>query len=237
MTQSPKSFRPSRSEQSTEAVTTERTSTSISNRGGGGKASAPSIIHELYSAPTLYPGEDPSLFERLFEDLAHALAPADLIQWLLVADLRAVILDEGRYRKMLAMIMSPKELIERQIPEEETKSNLEVRASAIFFRRGADSMKEEEQDKIWAEILEEVQNQYGAECALAKANAPELERRAAVSNFQEYSREIERLDYLLERCRKTRTSILSRLEAMKAVSPSLHRAAEIEDVEFTEAAE
>ena len=95
----------------------------------------PSIIHELYSAPTLYPGEDPALFERLLEELAHALAPADLIQWLLVADLRAVILDEGRYRKMLAMIMSPKELIEPEVSEQETQSNLEVQASAIFYRR------------------------------------------------------------------------------------------------------
>ena len=133
MTQSPKSFRPSRSEQSTEAATTERTSKSVSNRGGGGKASVPSIIHELYSAPTLYPGEDPSLFERLFEDLAHALAPADLIQWLLVADLRAVILDEGRYRKMLAMIMSPKELIERQFQKRKLNPILKSKRAQSSF--------------------------------------------------------------------------------------------------------
>ena len=74
----------------------------------------PSIIHELYIAPTFYPGEDPALFERLLEELEHAFAPADLIQWLLVADLRAVIFDERRYREMLDLIMSSKELIERE---------------------------------------------------------------------------------------------------------------------------
>ena len=176
--------------------------------------------------------------ERLFEDLAHALAPADLIQWLLVAELRTVILDEGRYRKMLAMIMSPQELIEPEVSEQETQSNLENQARTIYFRRRvADFVKAEEQDRIWAEIVEEVQAQCERERAVAKTNAPELERRAAVSNFQNHSREIERLDYLIERCRKAKSSILTRLEAMKAVSSSLHRAAEIEDIEFTEAAE
>ena len=98
MPQSTKPISLSGSEQSAEAATTERASKSVSIPGGGGKASVPSIIHELYSAPTLYPGEDPALFERLLEDLAHALAPADLIQWLLVADLRAVILEERTVR-------------------------------------------------------------------------------------------------------------------------------------------
>jgi len=119
MTQPAKPISLSDTEQSAEAATTERASKSVSIPGGGGKASVPSIIHELYSAPTLYPGEDPALFERLFEDLAHALAPAGLIQWLLVAELWTVILDEGRYRKMLAMIMSPQELIEPEVSEQE----------------------------------------------------------------------------------------------------------------------
>ena len=238
MTQSTKPINLSGSEQSAEAARTERASNSVSIPGGGGKASVPSIIHELYSAPTLYPGEDPALFERLLEDLAHALAPADLIQWLLVAELGAVILDEGRYRKMLAMIMSPKELIEPEVSEQETQSNLEDQARTIYLRRRVDDfVKEKNEIEIWAEIVNEVRAQYEAERALSKTNAPELERRAAVSNFQSHSREIERLDYLIERCRKARSSILSRLEAMKAVSSSLHRPADIEDVEFTEAAE
>src|SRR5215204_4695435 len=207
MTQPTKPISLSDTEQSAEAAPTERASKSVSV---GGKASVPSIIHELYSAPTLYPGEDPALFERLFEDLAHALAPAGLIQGLLVAELWTAILDEGRYRKMLAMIMSPQELVEPEVSE---------------------------QERIWAEVVEEVQAQCERERAVAKTNAPELERRAAVSNFQNHSREIERLDYLIERCRKARTSILSQLEAMKTVSSSLHRAAEIEDIEFTAAAE
>src|SRR4051812_4500727 len=117
MTQSTKPISLSGSEQSAEAATTERASKSVSIPGGG-KASVPSIIHELYSAPNLYPGEDPALFDRLLEDLAHALAPADLIQWFLVADLRAVIFDEGRYRKMLALIMSPQELIEPEVSQQ-----------------------------------------------------------------------------------------------------------------------
>jgi hypothetical protein len=172
MTQSTKSISLPGSEQSAEAATTEPANKSVSIPGGGGKASVPSIIHELYGAPTLYPGEDPALCERLLEELAHTLAPADLIQWLLVADLRAVILDERRYRKILDMIMSPKET-----------------------------------------------------------------NGATVYNFQNYSSEVEKLDYLIERCRKTKTGILSRLDAMKTVSSSLHRATEIKDVEFTEAAE
>jgi len=243
MTQSTKALRLSSSEQSTGAAGTERASESVSNPGGGGgggggKASVPSIIHELYSAPTFYPGEDPVLFDRLLEDLAHALAPADLMQWFLVADLAAVILDEGRYRKMLALIMSPKELIEPEVSQQETQFNLENQVRMTYLRRRVDDfVKEEERDGIWAEIVEEVQKQHEAECALAKTNAPELERRASVSNFQNYSREVERLAYLIERCRNTRTGILSRREAMKAVSSSLHRAAEIEDIEFTDAAE
>ena len=238
MTHSTKPISLSGSEQSTGAAGTERASKSVSNPGGGGKASVPSIIHELYSAPTLYPGEDPALCERLFEDLSHALAPADLTQWLLVAELWTVILDEGRYHKMLAMIMSPQELIEPEVSEQENQTNLESQARAIYYRRyGADSMEAEQQNRIWAEIVEEVQAQCERERAVAKTNAPELERRAVVSNFQNHSREIERLDYLIERRRKARSSILSQLEAMKAVSSSLHRRADIEDVEFTEAAE
>jgi len=238
MTESTKSVSLPGSEQSAEAATTEPANKSVSIPGRGGKASVPSIIHELYGAPTLYPGEGPALCERLLEELAHTLAPADLIQWLLVAELRTVILGEGRYRKMLAMIMSPQELIEPEVSEQETQSNLQDQARAIYLRRRvADFVKAEEQNRIWAEIVEEVQTQYEGERALAKTNAPELERLAAVSNFQNHSREIERLDYLIERCRKARSSILSRLEAMKAVSSRLHRTAEIEDVEFTEAAE
>ena len=241
MTQSTRPISLSSSEQSTGAAGTERASESVSNPGGGGaggKASVPSIIHELYRAPTLYLGEDPVLFDRLLEDLAHALAPADLMQWFLVADLAAVILDEGRFRKMLALIMSPKELIELAASEQETQSDLQGQARTIYIRRRVnDFVKAEERDRIWDEIVEEVRNQHEAEYALAKTNAPELERRASVSNFQNYSREVERLDYLIERCRKTRTGILSRLEAMKVVSSSLHRPADIEDVEFTEAAE
>jgi hypothetical protein len=34
----------------------------------------------LYTAPTLYSGKDPALFERLLEDLAIVLEPADLTQ-------------------------------------------------------------------------------------------------------------------------------------------------------------
>jgi len=174
----------------------------------------------------------------LLEELAHTLAPADLIQWLLVAELRTVMLDEGRYRKMLAMIMSPQELIEPEVSEQEIQSNLQDQARTIYLRRRvADFVKPEEQDRVWDEIVEEVQAQFEAERAVAKTNAPELERRAAVSNFQNHSREIERLDYLIERCRKAKTSLFSQLQAMKAVSPSLHRPADIEDVEFTEAAE
>src|SRR5215213_4596449 len=94
------------SEQSTETSATDRASKSVANPGKGRKASVPSIIHELYIAPTFYPGEDPALFERLLEELEHAFAPADLTQWLLVADLRAAILDERRYREMLDMTMS-----------------------------------------------------------------------------------------------------------------------------------
>jgi len=95
----------------------------------------------------------------------------------------------------------------------------------------------EEEEKIWAEIVEEVKDQNEARRALEPTNAPELARRAAVSNFQQHSDNIEKLDFLIERCRKTRTSILSRLEAMKAVSSSLQRTTEIEEAEFTEAAE
>jgi hypothetical protein len=238
MTQSAKQLRLPRSEQSTDTAATKRGSKSVANSGEALKASVPSIIHELYSAPTLYPDEDPALFERLFEELAHALAPADLTQWLLVADLRAVILDEGRYRKMLAMIMSPKKLIEPEESEQETESKLNDRAVTLYTLRGVCNVEKlEEQKRIWEEINKEVQDQYEARRALEKDNAPELERRAAVSNFQEYSEEIEKLDCLIERCRKTRTTILSRLEAMKAISSNLHRTAEIEDVEFTEAAQ
>jgi hypothetical protein len=202
----------------------------------GDRRQSPAIIHDLYTAPTLYPGEDPALFERLLEELAIVLEPADLTQWLLVADLRAVILDEGRYRKMLAMIMSPKELIEPEESEQEIQFKLLSQARTIYNWRGvAAEQKVEDQERIWAEIVGEVQDQHEARCALEETNAPELERRVAVSNFQKHSEEIEKLDFLIERCRKTRTSILSRLVAMKAVSSSLHRATEIEDVEFTEA--
>jgi len=172
MTQSTNPLHLSGREQSTEAAATKSPSKSVSNPARDRKVTVPAIIRELGSAPTLYPGDDPALFERLLEELAHALAPADLIQWLLVADLRAVILDERRYRKILDMIMSPKET-----------------------------------------------------------------NGATVYNFQNYSLEVEKLDYLIERCRKTKTGILSRLDAMKTVSSSLHRATEIEDVELTEAAE
>ena len=113
MTRSTKRLRLSPSEQSTETAATDRASKSVANPAISRKASVPSIIDELYSAPALYP-EDPALFERLLEELAHAHAPADLIQWFLVADLWAAILDERRYRQMLAMIMSSKELIERE---------------------------------------------------------------------------------------------------------------------------
>jgi hypothetical protein len=235
MTQPTKPISLSDTEQSAEAAPTECASKSVSV---GGKASVPSIIHELYSAPTLYPGEDPALCERLFEDLSHALAPAGLMQCLLVAELWTVMLDLDRYRKMLAMIMSPQELIEAEVSEQENQSNVENQARTIYCRRyGADSMEAEEQNRIWAEIVEEVRAQCERERAVAKTNAPELERRAAVSNFQNHSREIERLDYLIERCRKARTSLLSQLEAMKTVSSSLHRPADIKDAEFTEAAE
>ena len=179
MSQSPKRIRPA-----------------IASVARGRQVGVPAIISELYTAPTLYPGEDPALFERLLEELAIVLEPADLTQWLLVADLRAVILDEGRYRKMLAMIMSPKKLIEPEESEQEIQFELLRQARTIYNRRGvADEDKVEDQERIWAEIVGEVQDQHEARCALEKTNAPELERRAAVSNFQEHSEEIEKLDF------------------------------------------
>ena len=114
---------------------TESHSKSILNPEGAGKATVPTIIHALYSAPILYPGEGRALFERLLEDLAQDLAPADLIQWYLVADLRAVILDEGRYRKMLAIIMSPKELFEPEKSPQEIQFKLQDQAETLYTRR------------------------------------------------------------------------------------------------------
>src|SRR5215207_641114 len=58
----------------------------------------PDIISKLYSASALYPGKDGDGFEHLLNELAAALAPTDVIEWLLVADLRAMIFDERRYR-------------------------------------------------------------------------------------------------------------------------------------------
>ena len=234
MTLSTKRLRLSRSEQSTETAATDRASKSVPNPGISRKASVPSIINELYSAPTPYPGEDPAPFERLLEELEHAVAPTGLIQWLLVADLRAAILDERRYRDILDMIMSSKELIEREQSAQD--SEYKQIALKIFFRRGgADMTESEEVERNWKESLEEADNQYEVSRARENAKAPERERRFAIENFQIHFQSIEKLHFLAERSRKTKMSIVSQLEAMKAVSSSL--ATEIEDVEFTEAAE
>src|SRR5829696_9198702 len=77
-----------------------------------GQLRVPPIITQLFSAPTLYPGEDPAHFDDLLLELALMLQPTNLVEWLLVADLRAVIFDEGRYRRVLAMILSPGKLLE-----------------------------------------------------------------------------------------------------------------------------
>ena len=156
-------------------------------RPDGRQLSAPAIIRELYTAPTLYPGEDPALFERLLEELAIVLEPADLTQWLLIADLRAVILDEGRYRKMLAMIMSPKELIEPEESEQETQFKLLSQAMRLSTI-GAGCMTRRKwkiKKEYGQKSLERFKINTKPGALLKTTNAPELERRAAVSNFQE----------------------------------------------------
>ena len=59
MTLSTKRLRLSRSEQSTETAATDRASKSVENPERDRKGSVPSIINDLYSAPDLYPGDDP----------------------------------------------------------------------------------------------------------------------------------------------------------------------------------
>src|SRR5215204_3354947 len=95
----------------------------LPNRGAsahsrsGHRRRVPQIISRLYSASALYPGEDGNTFEQLLDELAIALGPADVIEWLLVADLRSVIFDERRYRCALALFLSPGKLIEPELSE------------------------------------------------------------------------------------------------------------------------
>ena len=127
------------------------------------------------------------------------LAPAGLIQWLLVAELRAVIFDEGRYRKMLAMIMSPKELIE---PESFRTGNsnpiFKIKRGQSTIRRYGDDFDGKQKNKI--EYGQKSSRRLGLNTKRSvlfqKPMLLSLSVDAVVSNFQSHSREIEKLDFL-----------------------------------------
>ena len=115
----------------------------------------PQIISRLYSASALYPGEDGNTFEQLLDELAIALGPADLIEWLLVADLRSVIFDERRYRCALALFLSPGKLIEPELSEMAVRVRKISEARTIFFQR-REYFDEAEHDELFDKICKEV---------------------------------------------------------------------------------
>jgi hypothetical protein len=207
----------------------------------GPETSVPAIIRALYDGRALYPAEDPAVADRLLEELARDLAPADFTQWLVTTEIWAVLLDEAQYRKMLTKLMSAKELKPTDLPTQaEEDHKLVAEAQSAGIRRGLlkQGQNDEERKAALAKLYEEFADKHLTKKAAEKANAPELERRAAVSNFQKYSREIEMLSILIERCSKKKKDLIVRLEAMKASATIRAKfAAEIEDVEYAEAAE
>ena len=196
----------------------------------------PQIISRLYSASALYPGEDGDTFEQLLDELAIALGPADVIEWLLVADLRSVIFDERRYRCALALFLSPGKLIEPEHSEMAVRVEVIIEARAIFFQR-RQYFNEAEHDELFEKIYEEVVQNRESKRALEETNAAELSRRHVVQNFRECAAEIEMLHKLINQTQRRRYEILSRLSAFRALNSARPSTpAQIEDADYCETA-
>jgi DNA repair exonuclease SbcCD ATPase subunit len=199
---------------------------------GSQKAQVPALVRDLYNPQALYPGEDPALLDQLLLQLADRFQPTDIMQWLLVGELWAVTLDEIRYRRLLAMVLSPGELVQPEPSDAAVAESFEDEVTGICNDRGSYSLSEEEQEQLWDEVAEEVTEQRAAQTALEVTNAPEHARRRNVDNLVERASEIEQLDRLIARCRRAAADITSRVQAMKSLA---HASPEIEDAEFVEA--
>jgi len=196
----------------------------------------PQIISRLYSASALYPGEDGDTFEQLLDELAIALGPADVIEWLLVADLRSVIFDERRYRCALALFLSPGKLIEPELSEMAVEAEVISATRNLLFQR-QQYVPEEEHDGLFGKILKEVVQSRESKCTLEENNAAELSRRHVAQSFRECAAEIEMLHKLINQTQRRRYEILSQLSALRALQyarPSTP--AQIEDADYCETA-
>ena len=119
------------------------------------------LFQGYIALPPSYPGEDGDTFEQLLDELAIALGPADVIEWLLVADLRSVIFDERRYRCALALFLSPGKLIEPEPSEMAVRVKEIIEARRHFLKDNSISAKKNMtifSEKIYKEVVQKPRN-------------------------------------------------------------------------------